>query len=86
MFLDLQKAFNIVSHPILLCKLSGIDLNKHSVYWFQSYLTQREQRVNLDGLMLDYEHIDYGDPQGSILGPILFIIYINSLNKLKVSL
>ena len=80
-FLDLQKAFDTVSHNLLLCKLSGLGLSKHSVDWFQSYLTQREQRLKLDGLMSDYEHIDYGVPQGSILGPVLFIIYINSLNQ-----
>ena len=65
-FLDLQKAFDTVSHPILLCKLSGI--GTCSVDWFQSYLTQREQRVNLDSLGLcQIMNIDNGVPQGSIL-------------------
>ena len=89
-FLDLKKAFDTVSHNVLYYKLSQIGLSDHSITWFTSYLNNRWQRVNLNGSMSEYESNPYGVPQGSILGPVLFTIYINSLvqvfNHCKVSM
>ena len=89
-FLDLKKAFDTVSHNVLYYKLSQIGLSDHSIAWFTSYLNNRWQRVNLNGSMSEYESNPYGVPQGSILGQVLFTIYINSLvqvyNHCKVSM
>ena len=78
-FLDLSKAFYTLDHELLLMKLSDFGLNKSSVTWFKAYLTKRTQSVNINGVQSDTEPILYGVPQGSVLGPLLFIMYINDL-------
>ena len=60
-------------------KFSNFGLNKSSVNWFKAYLTKRTLSVNINGIQSDTEHISYGVPQGSVLGPLLFIMYINDL-------
>jgi hypothetical protein len=77
--LDLQKAFDTVDHKILLGKLSAIGLNENSVKWFESYLTDRSQVVDMDGTHSSMEKITCGVPQGSILGPLLFLVYVNDM-------
>ena len=76
--IDLCKAFNTVDHGILLAKLKGIGVS--SVSWFGSYLSQRSQCVEVDGVRSDFMSITCGVPQGSILGPLLFLIYINDMH------
>ena len=78
--LDLQKAFDTVNHEILLSKLKCIGLNENSVLWFKSYLTGRTQVVDVDGTLSDAKGITCGVPQGSILGPLLFLIYVNDMS------
>ena len=78
-FSDLSKAFDTLDHELLLMKFSDFGLNKSSVNWFKAYLTKRTQSVNINGVQSNTEPILYGVPQGSVLGPLLFIMYINDL-------
>ena len=80
-FLDLKKAFDSVSHNLFLLKLRELGLCAKTVAWFRSYLELREQRANLDGILSTYQSVDYGVPQGPVSGPILFSIYIHSINR-----
>ena len=77
--LDLQKAFDTVDHNILLGKLTAMGLNDNTVKWFKSYLTSRTQVVDIDGVRSGPKDITCGVPQGSILGPLLFLIYVNDM-------
>ena len=76
--LDLQKAFDCVDHGILLEKLGKMGVG--SVDWFKSYLSGRRQCVLVDGVASDFEGVNCGAPQGSILGPILFLCYVNDMS------
>ncbi|PSN50366.1 hypothetical protein C0J52_07615 [Blattella germanica] len=78
-FFDLTKAFNTVSHSILLNKLEFNDFNTPSVNLIKSYLTNRFQAVSLKEKISDFRKANHGVLQGSIVGPVLFIIYINDL-------
>ena len=82
--LDLKKAFDTVNHEILLCKLERYGFDYKALDLLKNYLTDRTQRCQLNGMLSDQRRITCGIPQGSILGPLLFIIYINDLpNCLK---
>ena len=76
-FLDLSKAFDTVNHSMLLSKLDlyGIRGNEHQ--WFRSYLSNRKQRVFVNGVESRFLLVNSGVPQGSILGPFRCLIYIN---------
>ena len=78
-FLDLKKAFDTVDHHILIKKLFSYGIRGNTLKWFQSYLTDRSQFVTYDGIESKVLPIKYGVPQGSILGSLLFIIYMNDL-------
>jgi hypothetical protein len=79
MFIDIKKAFDSVDHVILLKKLHKVGFRGKTFELFQSYLNNRKQFVVIGNKQSDFRLVDLGVPQGSVLGPILFLIYFNSL-------
>ena len=78
-FMDLSKAFDTLDHPILLNKLKYYGVNHISLKWFSNYLTGRQQYVEIDGYSSGLLPLTTGVLQGSILGPLLFLIYMNDI-------
>ena len=80
-FIDLRKAFDTVDHSILLAKLEHYGIRLANLRWFYSYLSNRTQVVNANGVTSSMLPVVCGVPQGSILGPLLFLMYVNDMTK-----
>ena len=87
-FLDLSAAFDTIDHNILLSRLEHvffIYIHGTALQWFSSYLSNRTQTVSINNLKSDPAPVSYGVPQGSVLGPVLFVLYTTSLSDVNES-
>ena len=85
-FLDLSKAFDTVNHNILLQKLEHYGIRGLALDWFKSYLTNRKKYTEIVSYISSLNDIHFGVPQGSVLGPVLFLLYINDFNYSSLTL
>ena len=78
-FIDLEKAFHTIDHAILAKKLYRYGVRNTESKWFQSYLSDRQHLCKVNGISSNFQYIKCGVPQGSCLGPLLFLLFINDI-------
>ena len=79
-FLDFSKAFDKISHKFLLSKLHHYGIRNHTLSWIGAFLSSRTQTALVNGVHSSYVEVTYGVPRGSVIGPMLFLLYINDIN------
>ena len=79
--IDMQEAFDTINQKFLLDKLLPIGFSRNAISWYESYLTERQFTAEVANRVLKFTNISCGLPQGSILGPILFLIYVNDMSQ-----
>ena len=80
-FVNLQKAFDTIEHDILLPKFEHYGIRGLANEWFKSYLSNRKQYVSINGHDSNLADVKFSVPQGSVLGPLLFLVYINDFSE-----